>query len=311
MRAMRRPTAGPPAPRAGAHPAALGVVASYVQLTKPRIVELLLVTTVPAMILAKNGLPSLWLILATLLGGAAAAGGANAINQYVDRDIDEVMHRTRRRPLPAHRIHPRRALLFGIALGAAGFAWLWTTVNLLSAVLSLSALAFYVFVYTLWLKRRSSQNIVIGGAAGAVPALVGWAAVTGTVGAPAWVLFGIVFLWTPPHFWALSMRYERDYAAAGIPMLPVVAGKDATTRQILLYSVVLVASSLVLIPVAHMGVLYAAASLLLGWRFIAGAVRLRRKGTVGAAMSLFRYSILYLSLLFGVVAVDTFAHIRL
>jgi protoheme IX farnesyltransferase len=282
-----------------------GIVSSYLRLTKPRIVELLLVTTVPAMILAERGMPSLWRIAATLFGGSLSAGGANAINQYLERDIDLVMARTRRRPLPAHLIQPERALAFGIGLGVAGFAWLALTVNLLSAVLALSALLFYVVVYTAWLKRRTPQNIVIGGAAGAVPVLVGWAAVTGRVGLPAWILFAIVFTWTPPHFWALSLRYQRDYAAAGVPMLPVVAGPEATGRQILAYSYGLVAFSLLLYPFGHTGVLYPIAALGLGGLFVKGALRLRRKPTPAAAIGLFRYSIVYLALLFGAVALDT------
>jgi len=280
-------------------------VSAYIQLTKPRIVLLLLITTVPAMILARRGVPSLWLIAATLLGGTMSAGGANAINQYVDRDIDEVMTRTRRRPLPARAIEPRRALAFAILLGVAGFLWLVFLVNLPAALLSTAALLFYVFVYTLWLKRSTPQNIVIGGAAGAAPALVGWAAVTGRVGWPAVLLFAIVFVWTPPHFWALSLRYRNDYALARVPMLPVVAGREVTTRQILVYSVVLVGVSLLLWPVARTGFLYPAAALALGGIFVARAVRLRAKGTTAAAMSLFRYSIVYLALLFGFVALDT------
>jgi protoheme IX farnesyltransferase len=227
--------------------------AAYFQLTKPRIIVLLLVTTVPAMMLAERGVPSLGLVLATLLGGAIAAGSANAINCYLDRDIDEVMRRTRRRPLPAHRVTPEHALAFGYILGTISFFLLSVTVNVLAASLALSAIAFYVFVYTMWLKRSSVQNIVIGGAAGAAPALVGWAAVTGSVGLAAWVLFAIVFVWTPPHFWALAMRYSGDYRAAGIPMLPVVRGAEETRRQILLYSLVLFGTSLVLVPVASMG----------------------------------------------------------
>jgi protoheme IX farnesyltransferase len=283
----------------------LQVIATYVQLTKPRIVVLLLITTVPAMILAHRGIPSWWLMAATLVGGTVAAGGANAVNQYLDRDIDEVMRRTRRRPLPSHRIPPSRALIFGLVLGALSFAWLALTVNLLSAVLALAAYAFYVLVYTMWLKRTSAQNIVIGGAAGAVPALVGWAAVTGRVGAPAWVLFTVVFLWTPPHFWALAMKYERDYAAAGVPMLPVVAGRDATTLQILVYAVVLVAASLVLWPVGHMGPVYVGSAAVLGVIFVGATVRLRRHPTPAAAMRVFRLSLSYLALLFLAVAVDT------
>ena len=278
---------------------------AYVKLTKPRIVVLLLITTVPAMILADRGVPSLWLIVATLLGGTLSAGGANAVNQYLDRDIDEIMLRTRRRPLPSRRIEPRDALVFGLVLGVAGFAFLWATVNLLSAALATAAMVFYVLVYTLWLKRRSPQNIVIGGAAGAVPALVGWTAVTGRIGWPAVVLFLIVFVWTPPHFWALSLRYRRDYAAAGVPMLPVVAGEDETRRQILWYSIGLVAISLALVPVAHMGFLYLVAAMVLGARFVSGALKLRRRPTLAAAMALFRYSLVYLAVLFAAVAVDT------
>lgn len=292
-----------PRRRAGGGPLR-DVAGAYLKLTKPRIVLLLLITTVPAMILADRGLPSLTLIAATLFGGTLSAGGANAINQYLDRDIDLIMARTRRRPLPSHRIEPSRALAFGLLLGLAGFAFLWVTVNLLSAVLATAAMAFYVFVYTLWLKRRSAQNIVIGGAAGAVPALVGWAAVTGRVGWPAVVMFDIVFLWTPPHFWALALRYQRDYAAARIPMLPVVAGEAETRRQIVLYSLVLVASTLVLAPVARLGVLYVAAAVVLGARFLMAAVQLSRRKTPASAMTLFRYSLVYLALLFGAVAAD-------
>ena len=291
--------------RLAGRPTRLGVLASYYQLTKPRIVLLLLITTVPSMILAARGIPSLWLIAATLIGGTMSAGGANAINQYLDRDIDEVMARTRRRPLPSHAVRPGNALWFGVGLGLAGFGWLLATVNLPAALLASAALLFYVFVYTKWLKRTSSQNIVIGGAAGAAPALVGWAAVTGRVEWPAVVLFMIVFLWTPPHFWALSLRYQRDYRAAGVPMLPVVAGVDATTRSILVYSIVLVAGTFVLWPVASMGWVYMGAAAVLGVVFLARARHLRARQTPRAAMGLFRYSIAYLALLFGAVALDT------
>jgi protoheme IX farnesyltransferase len=296
----------PPVPRSAdaTQGSARATVLAYVRLTKPRIVELLLVTTVPAMILAAGGLPSVWRLLATLAGGTLTAGGANAINQFYDRDIDEVMTRTRRRPLPRHQVSPRGALMFGLAIGAAGFALLLAVVNLPAALLALAAMAFYVFVYTVWLKRTSPQNIVIGGAAGAVPVLVGWAAVTGRVGWPAWILFGIVFLWTPPHFWALSLRYERDYAAAGVPMLPVVAGRAATARQILAYSVVLVLFSLLLWPVGHTGWLYPVAAVALGAVFVARAVRLLRHRTTRNAIALFRYSIVYLATLFAALAVD-------
>jgi protoheme IX farnesyltransferase len=278
--------------------------AAYFQLTKPRIIVLLLITTVPAMMLAERGLPSLLLILATVAGGAVAAGSANAINCYLDRDIDEVMRRTRRRPLPAHRIAPENALAFGYVLGAAAFLFLSIVVNVLAASLALAAIAFYVFVYTLWLKRTSVQNIVIGGAAGAVPALVGWAAVTGTVGVPAWILFAIVFVWTPPHFWALAMRYRDDYAAAGIPMLPVVRGPEETRKQILLYSLVLFGTSLLLVPFGDMGPVYAVAALVLGGGFVWRALRLWLGASRADSMRLFRYSIVYLGLLFAAIAVD-------
>ena len=287
------------------------LLGAYVQLTKPRIILLLLITTVPAMFLARRGIPSVWLMGATLIGGTLAASGANAINQYLERDIDQVMTRTRRRPLPAHLIEPRAALAFGVGLGVASFAWLAWTVNLLAAALALCGLGFYVLVYTVWLKRSTPQNIVIGGAAGGVPVLVGWAAVTGRLGAPAAVLFSIVFFWTPPHFWALAMRYRSDYASAGVPMLPVVAGPQETCRQIFLYSLVLLATSLVLYPVAGMGLLYLAAALALGAAFVVRALRLKRQGGTAAAMELFRYSIVYLALLFLAVALDALVQVRL
>jgi protoheme IX farnesyltransferase len=277
---------------------------AYVRLTKPRIIVLLLITTVPAMILATGGLPSLWLILATLLGGTIAAGSANAINMYLDRDIDEIMRRTRGRPLPAHVVTPDRVLAFGFLLGVVSFLFLSVTVNVLAATLSLSAIAFYVFVYTMWLKRTTSQNIVIGGAAGAVPALVGWAAVTGTIAAPAWLLFAIIFVWTPPHFWALAMRYQKDYATAGVPMLPVVKGEDETRRQIFLYSLVLFATTLLLVPIGRMGPVYLVTAVVLGGVFVWRALRLWRDPAPAKAWGLFKYSIVYLAALFCAVAVD-------
>jgi protoheme IX farnesyltransferase len=283
---------------------------TYVRLTKPRIILLLLVTTVPAMVLAARGMPSPWLVLATLAGGTIAAGSANAINCYLDRDVDEVMRRTRRRPLPAHQVSPESALRFGYVLGAASFLFLSIAVNVLAASLALSAIAFYVFVYTLWLKRTTTQNIVIGGAAGAVPALVGWAAVTGSVALPAWVLFAIVFVWTPPHFWALALRYRTDYAAAGIPMLPVVRGEEETRRQILLYSLVLFVTTLVLYPVGHMGPVYLATAVVLGGLFVFRALRLWRERTPALAVSLFKFSIAYLALLFAAVAADAVLPVR-
>ncbi|HUK63795.1 MAG TPA: heme o synthase, partial [Dongiaceae bacterium] len=285
-------------------PTVRDTITAYYRLTKPEIIFLLLVTTVPAMFLAAGHVPSFWLIAATLIGGAMAAGSANAINQYLDRDIDAIMRRTRRRPLPSSTVTPDQALRFGFVLGAIAFFYLAITVNVLAAELALSAIAFYVFVYTMWLKRTSVQNIVIGGAAGAVPALVGWAAVTGSLAAPAWILFAIVFVWTPPHFWALSLRYQGDYAAAGVPMLPVVRGADETRRQIFLYSLVLFGTSLLLIPVAHMGPVYATAALVLGGLFTYRALQLWRTREAARSWGLFKYSIWYLAALFGAVAVD-------
>ena len=281
-----------------------GRVRAYVALTKPRIVELLLVTTVPTMVVAARGLPSGWLVLATLVGGSLAAGGANALNMVADRDIDRLMRRTQNRPLVTGALSPRAALIFAIALETVAFAELWLLVNPLSAVLAVSATLFYVFVYTLWLKRTSSQDIVIGGAAGAVPVLVGWAAVRGTLGLAPLVLFAVIFVWTPPHFWALAVRYRDDYAAAEVPMLPVVASFARTARRIVGYSVVLWACSLLFAPVAGMGLIYLGAALVLGAVFLHNAVQLWREGTVERAMRLFGYSITYVTLLFSAMAVD-------
>ncbi len=302
-------SASEPAQATGEQPSPPGgslrdTVTAYVQLTKPRIIVLLLITTVPAMILASQGMPSIWLILATLLGGTVAAGSANAINMYLDRDIDQLMRRTRRRPLPAHTIAPPDALRFGFVLGGISYFFLSITVNVLAATLALSAIAFYVFVYTMWLKRTTAQNIVIGGAAGAVPALVGWAAVTGSLAAPAWVLFAIIFVWTPPHFWALSMRYAGDYAAAGVPMLPVVRGEDETRRQIFLYSLLLFGTTLLLYPVGRMGPIYLGTAVVLGGVFVYRTLRLWRDAGAARAWGVFTYSIVYLAALFGAVAVD-------
>lgn len=285
---------------------AFAVLAAYVKLTKPRIIELLLITTVPSMFLAASGVPKIGLVIATLIGGTAAAGGANAMNQYLDRDIDQLMHRTRHRPLPEHLIPPMNALVFGVALAAASFLFMTLTVGVLAASLTSSAVVFYAVVYTLWLKRRTAQNIVIGGAAGAVPVLVGWAAVTGRVGAPAIGLFLIVFLWTPPHFWALSLVYRDEYAAAGVPMLPVVVGVERTIRQMWWYAVVLVAATLAFVPVAGMGWTYRAAAVGLGVWFLRGVWRLRNDPSRRSAMGIFRDSIVYLTLLFAAVALDAF-----
>jgi protoheme IX farnesyltransferase len=298
--AGRDPAEPEPVPARGAGQS----VRAYFLLTKPRIIELLLVTTVPTMFIAARGVPSPWLLAATLFGGTLSAASANVLNCYLDRDIDALMRRTARRPLPAHRVAPADALRFGLVLGVAGFVWLWATVNLLSAVLATSAILFYVFVYTIGLKRRSTQNIVIGGAAGAVPVLVGWAAVTGRVDLPALVLFAIIFYWTPPHFWALSLRYRDDYAAAGVPMLPVVRGAKETSTQILYYTVLLVAVTLLLYPAGRMGAVYLAAAVALGGAFIWRALELRRDLTGQRAIRLFSFSNTYLALLFCAMAVD-------
>jgi protoheme IX farnesyltransferase len=279
-------------------------VRGYLALTKPRIIELLLVTTVPTMVVAAKGLPSGWLVLTTLVGGALAAGGANAANMYVDRDIDKVMRRTRGRPLVTGIVTPRAALVFAAGLEVVAFADLWTFVNLLSAVLALGATLFYVFVYSIWLKRTSTQNIVIGGAAGAVPTLVGWSAVTGRLAWAPLVLFVLIFVWTPPHFWALAMRYRDDYAAAEVPMLPVVSSFTRTARQILGYTVALWVVSIGFAPVAGMGAIYTVAAVVLGGVFVAYAWRLLREGTGASAMRLFGYSISYVTLLFSAMAVD-------
>ena len=279
-------------------------VGAYVALTKPRIIELLLITTVPTMIVAEQGLPSLWLMVATVLGGTLAAGGANAINMYVDRDIDALMEHTKHRPLVTGVVSPTSALVFALTIEALAFVWLWSFVNLLSAVLALSATCFYVFVYTLWLKRTSKSNIVIGGAAGAVPVLVGWSAVTNSLSWAPVVLFAIIFYWTPPHFWALAIKYRDDYSAAGIPMLPSVASTRTVAQRIILYTVVLWATTLLFAPVAHMGLIYLVSAVVLGAVFLAMAVALLRTQTPKMAIRLFSYSISYVTLLFGAMAVD-------
>ncbi|MEA2654350.1 MAG: heme o synthase [Chloroflexota bacterium] len=294
-------------------------IRAYIALTKPRIIELLLVTTVPAMVLATRELPGAtggvdwadWgaLVFWTMVGGTLAAGSANAINCYLDRDIDLLMTRTRRRPLPAHQVEPERAVIFGLLLGVISFGVMTWFVNLTAAFLTLLAIAFYVVVYTILLKRSTPQNIVIGGAAGALPPVIGWAAVTGNVGLPAVLLFLLVFYWTPPHFWALSLRIRKDYAAAGVPMLPVVKGIPETTRQIGLYTVLMVAISIVLWAVARMGAIYLGAAIILGAIFLWQAYGLWRRGaseeaSTAGAIRLYKYSISYLSLLFLAVAVD-------
>ena len=277
-------------------------VRAYVELTKPRIIELLLITTVPAMIVAAEGWPGLGLIVATLVGGTLSAAGANTLNQVLDRDIDRVMRRTASRPLPTDRVTPGHAMVFGVALGIAGFAWLWATTNLLAAVLSTAGLTFYVLVYTMWLKRTTTQNIVIGGAAGAVPPLVGWAAVTGSLALPAWFMFAIVFYWTPPHFWALSLRYRDDYAAAGVPMMPVVVGVERTLDHIVRYSMLVAGVSLLPYTVGVVGFLYLSVAVVLGVALVVAALRLRRLPS--EAMRFFGWTNLYLAGIFLAMAVD-------
>jgi len=284
---------------------------AYLALTKPRIIELLLVTTVPTMVVAAKGIPKWWLIVATLVGGALSAAGANAANMFVDRDIDAVMHRTRHRPLVTGAVTPAAAVVFSIALEVAAFALLWRAVNLFSALLALGAALFYVFVYSVGLKRRSTQNIVIGGAAGAVPVLVGWTAVTDHLAWPAVALFAMIVIWTPSHFWALAVRYQDDYKAANIPMLPVVVPFEKVSRQIILYSLALVAASFVFGVVDRAGWVYWAAAAAAGGLYLADALRLRReKGTPKSAMRLFTYSITYITVVFVAMAVDVVVRYR-
>ena len=279
-------------------------VGSYIALTKPRIVELLLVITIPTMVLAQRGWPSIWLMVWTFVGGWLAAAGANAINMYIDRDIDKLMERTKNRPLATGAIRPRNALVFAITLEIVAFVILLAGANLLAACLAMSATAFYVFVYSLWLKRSSKQNIVIGGAAGAVPVLVGWAAVTNSLGWAPVVLFVIIFLWTPPHFWALAIRHTEDYRAAGVPMLPVVASMKETIRSMIAYSVVLTVSTLVLVPVANLGLIYGITALVFGVAFVIGTIALGSNPTEARSMRLFSFSITYVSAIFLALTLD-------
>lgn len=284
----------------------VGRVGAYVALTKPRIIELLLVTTLPTMFVAARGLPSISLMAATLVGGTMAAGGANAINMYVDRDIDAVMHRTSRRPLVTGAVTPRSALTFALALEAVAFVELWLAVNLLAACLAVSATLFYVFVYTLWLKRTSKQNVVIGGAAGAVPVLVGWAAVRGDLSLAPVVLFALIFVWTPPHTWALAIRYRDDYRSVNVPMMPVVESFGRVSSLILAYSLLVWGVSLGFGWAASMGALYWVAAIVLGAVFVGFAIGLCRERTEARAMRLFHWSITYVTLLFAAMAVDQF-----
>lgn len=277
---------------------------AYVALTKPRIIELLLITTVPTMVVAEAGLPSVWHMVATVIGGTLSAGGANAMNMYIDRDIDQLMKRTQGRPLVTGELTPREALTFAVGIEVVSFVWLWGFINLLSALLAVGACLFYVFVYTLWLKRRSTQNIVIGGAAGAAPVLIGWAAVTNSVGWPALMLFALIFFWTPPHFWALAIRYRADYQAASVPMLPAVASLQRTSVEMVVYTVITVACAASFGLMADMGPLYHVVSGALGAAFLWMTVRLHRARSAEGAMTVFHYSITYLTVLFLVMVVD-------
>ena len=280
------------------------LIGAYIALTKPRIIELLLITTIPTMVLAAGGWPETSLVVWTVLGGALAAGGANAINMFIDRDIDGLMERTRNRPLVTGRISPRNALFFALVLEVAAFALLAWSSNVLAACLAISATLFYVFVYSMWLKRTSRQNIVIGGAAGAVPVLVGWAAVRNDVSWSAIVLFLVIFLWTPPHFWALAIRHADDYRAASVPMLPVVESAATTVRTMGWYSVAVVLASLALVPLNDMGVVYLVSAVVLGVAFVALTFGLGATPTQRAAMRVFSFSISYVTLLFIALTLD-------
>ncbi len=283
-----------------------GVVArDYITLTKPKIISLLLVTAAGGMFLAEQGVPSLVMLAWVWIGGALASGGANAINQHLDRDIDREMRRTQSRPVAGERVSPRYALAFGIGLNAAAFALLALLVNPLAAFLTLLASLFYVFVYTLWLKRTTPNNIVIGGAAGAVPPMVGWVAVTGSLDLPAVYLFAIIFFWTPPHFWALSLLIEKDYEQAGVPMLPVVSSRGQTTLHIFLYSIALTGLTLMFALLPDVGLIYLASAAVLGAPFIWLAWRLWREDSRGRAKAAYLYSLAYLALLFVAVMVDS------
>ncbi len=280
---------------------------AYFLLTKPRIIELLLATALPTLVLADGGVPSLMVVVATLVGGALSAGGANAINCYVDRDIDQLMYRTRNRPLPTGSVTPERALIFGIVLGIVSFIGMTIALNLLAASLSLFGLLFYVFVYTLWLKRSTAQNIVIGGAAGAMPPLVAWAAVREEIALAPIILFAIVFFWTPPHFWALALRFKDDYARAGIPMLPVVSGEHETLKQTLIYAILLIPVSLSLVLTGEVGWVYAIIAFAFGVAFAYHCWKLHGGYSARRASNVFRFSIVYLTVVFLALIADVAA----
>jgi len=279
-------------------------IVGYIALTKPQIIELLLVTTVPPMFVAAGTVPGAWLMVATVVGGAFAAGGANAINMFIDRDIDQLMERTKGRPLVTGVISPKNALIFALTLELVAFIWLWQFVNFLSAVLAISACLFYVFIYSLWLKRTSSLNVVIGGAAGAVPVLVGWAAVTNSLSWSPLILFLIIFFWTPPHTWALMIKYRDDYSNASVPMLPSVESLAVVANQIILYTIVQVALTIVFAFVADMGIFYLVSAIVLGAVFGALALTVKRDLSERSAMRLFSFSIVYITLLFGAITLD-------
>ncbi|MDO5727211.1 MAG: heme o synthase [Bowdeniella nasicola] len=287
------------------------IVRGYIELTKPRIIELLLVTTIPTMILAAQGWPGTWLVLAALIGGAAAAGAANTFNMVYDRDIDRVMQRTKNRPIPSGRVSVRGAMIFGFLLAAFAVAWFWLLVNAVSALLTLIAIVLYAVGYTILLKRHTAQNIVWGGIAGCMPVLIGWAAVTGSLALPPFILFGVIFFWTPPHYWPLSMRFKADYAQAHVPMLPVVASDVVVARNILIHTAAMIACTLALIPLAAMSPFYTLVAIAAGMWFGANAITLYmralhpEKGRM-AAMKLFHNSITYLSVVFLAVALDPF-----
>nr|WP_264372228.1 heme o synthase [Georgenia thermotolerans] len=306
------PAAGPAGSAGPLHPQARPARSkfwAYLALTKPRIIELLLITTVPTMIVAADGWPGTWLTLLTLVGGAFAAGSANAFNMYIDRDIDRLMNRTKQRPLVTGELTDRQGVVFATVLGVVSIAWFAALVNLVAAGLTLAAILLYVVFYTLVLKRRTSQNIVWGGAAGCMPVLIGWSAVTGSLDWAALVLFLVIFFWTPPHYWPLSMKFKKDYARAGVPMLPVVADDVRVARQILAYGAAMVAATLALIPVAGMGWVYTAAAVVAAAWFLGICVRLYRRALHPergklAAMKVFHGSITYLTIVFVAVAVD-------
>ncbi len=305
LKATQVPTAAPPKTTENQEESRPGAPAVYLALMKPKIISLLLITTVGAMFVASQGLPDLKLLFWTIVGGTLSAGGANALNNYFDRDIDTHMYRTKRRPIPAGWVAPGAAVLFGVALCTLSFFVFYTQVNLLAAVLSLGGALYYIFLYTLWLKRRTHHNITIGGVAGAIPPLVGWAAVTGSLDLTAWALFAIIFFWTPPHTWALTLMVKRDYARVNVPMLPVVVGEEETRRQIIIYSWVFFLVTLLIVPLGLFGWFYLLAALVTGGIFLRDAYKVKNERNKASARSLYQYSLLHLALLFLAMVVDS------